>query len=311
MVGFMCDFWGTGLEHNFLYVLYKNVMQRTASYQSKKPKYILNFILASVRSKHCSKRLISPAAGICLPLVPGLCPVLHLRHFLPVADDHHHQLSPAPTEITWVWWCSYSPDSSTCSQQLIWTPCALTSLGLAPLVKQRGTEADANTWASSGRCCWWLLCSSLASEDLRGCVPLFTMYTCQSNGNLGSYMFVSGGVWPQTLEPLERLSGALCFQFFLCQHSLQIWYYWVNFLTHGNYRLKKCLCTCISSKSSKKRTLHSIESEIRCLPRKENLKWQLIFHFYGWHVEVSFQHLKNPLFWSHTGILSKKISYWH
>lgn len=102
-----------------------------------------------MRSKHCSKWLISPAAGICLPLVPGLCPVLHLRHFLPVADDHHQQLSRAPTDIIWVWWCSYSPDSLTCSQQLIWTPCALTSLGLAPLwlVKQRATAADANSWA--------------------------------------------------------------------------------------------------------------------------------------------------------------------
>lgn len=36
----------------------------------------------------------------------------------------------------------------------------------------------------------------------------------QNNGNLGSYMFMSGGVWPQKPETSERLSGALCFRFF-------------------------------------------------------------------------------------------------
>lgn len=58
--------------------------------------YILNFLLASLSSRHLSKQLISLAAEAYLPLLPGLRPVLCLSHFLPVARAHRQQLSPTP-----------------------------------------------------------------------------------------------------------------------------------------------------------------------------------------------------------------------
>lgn len=145
----------------------------------------------------------------------------------------------------------------------------------------------------------WFLCSSLASGDLQGCALLFTVYVCQNSGNLGSYTITSESFWSQTLEPSERLLGALGFQTPVPAQSSYLILLYKLCQGIGNYRLKHCLCSllCIPRKF-KKRILpphplaSSTGSKIRHLPTMANFKWQFIFHFYCWHVEVSFQSLK-------------------
>jgi len=62
-----------------------------------------------------------------------------------------------------------------------------------------------------------------------------------------------------------------------------------------------CLCSLlyISAQFQKKILPILTGSEIRQLSSQANLMWQHIFHFYCWHVEVSFQSLKDIILKSH------------
>lgn len=202
-------------------------------------------------------------------------------------------------ESIWCWLCPCLPGSLyPLATVNVGTLCSDHHwLGLFVAVKTNKEEKQLITLLLSqapADVCGWLLCSSLASGDLQGCVRLFTVYMCQNGGNLGSYMFTSGSVWPQTLEPSEMLSGALCFQTPVPAQSSYLILLYKLYQGIGNYRLKNCLCLlfCIPQKFKKRILPPSTGSEIRPLPSKAKLKWRLIFHFYCWHVEVSFQSLK-------------------
>lgn len=69
----------------------------------------------------------------------------------------------------------------------------------------------------------------------------------------------------------------------------------------GNSILKNCLCSLLYvSKQLQKKILPLLTgSEIRHLPSQANLMWQHTVHFYCWHVEVSFQSLKDIILKSH------------
>lgn len=181
---------------------------------------------------------------------PGLCPVLCLSHFLPVAHTHHQQLL---IENMWRWLC----------------PCWAGSLYLL-------TAVNVGILCSDHRCfglrCrnkeekqpitlflsqapadvsgWFLWCSS-APRDLQGCVLLFAVYLCRNGGSLGSYMFTSGAVWPQTLEPSESLLGLLSFWTPVPAESSYPILLCKLYQGIGSYRLKNCLCLllCIPRKS--------------------------------------------------------------
>lgn len=235
-------------------------------------------------------------AGICLPLVPGLFPVLLLRHFLPAVYDHHQQLSLAPNRKH-VGLVVVSPT---------WLINLLTTVNLNILCSDQcwfgsfvagktGKAANAYSWARHWQ---MLLVTSLLFLGQWGpprlYSPLYHVHMPEQWKSEKLHVYVRRCLTTNTWG-FRKTVRSILFSVFLCQHSLYSWYYWVNFLRHGELQAKELPVHLYVLKKFKKRILHSMESEIRCLPRKENLKWQLIFHFYGWHVEVSFQHLKNPI----------------
>lgn len=113
------------------------------------------------------------------------------------------------------------------SQQLIWTPCAFTSVGLAPLlqVKQRGKASSACSWAR-----YWqmLLATSLLFLGQRGPPGLYSlvyhvhMPEQWKSGKLRVHVrgCLTTNTWTQTLNSLQKgCPGALCFQIFVPTRS--------------------------------------------------------------------------------------------
>lgn len=157
------------------------------------------------------------------------------------------------------------------------------------------------SWARYQHISGWFLCSCMARWGSPRLYP--HVYHAPVGEWCGSVMCLCEEVFDHKQWSLQKGCWKCCaFRLpvqDLCQYTSATSYLLLMYKLCQE--IGNCLCSLlyISAQFQKKILPILTGSEIRQLSSQANLMWQHIFHFYCWHVELSFQSLKDIILKSH------------